>query len=290
MEPPDLAQKNVILTGASGGLGVHLARALSRRGANLLLTARSEKALSALARDLSALTGPGQSFEPLAADLDDPAAPRKIVDRAEELWGRVDVLINNAACQGPIGTLWENPRPEWLATLRVDFLAPVELCREVLPRMIESRRGKIINLSGGGAAGPRPRFSAYAAAKAALVRFSETLALEVREFNVQVNCVAPGALNTGLQRSILKAGPSRAGAREFAQAAGQAALPESAADRAARLCCFLASAAGDGITGRLISAVWDPWEGLENLGEELASTDIYTLRRIVPRDRGREWS
>lgn len=289
MTARDLEGRNVLLTGASRGLGARLARALWRRGASLLLTARSEEGLSLLKDELLPSARAGQTLDAAAADLADAASPRAIVRRAESRWPQIDVLINNAALQGPIGPVWMNPEEEWRLTLQVNLLAPVALCREVLPGMIARRSGKIINLSGGGAASPRPRFSAYAAAKAALARFSETIALEVGEHNIQVNCVAPGAMPTDMTRSVLRAGPETAGAEEFDRARRTAAGDELSVERAAELCCFLASPAGSGITGRLISAAWDPWERLEARREELRDSDIYTLRRIVPRDRGKEW-
>jgi NAD(P)-dependent dehydrogenase (short-subunit alcohol dehydrogenase family) len=154
--------------------------------------------------------------------------------------------------------------------------------------MFEGRRGKIINLSGGGATGPRPNFSAYGTAKTALVRFSEILAYEVGDKNIQVNCIAPGAMNTMMLEAIRQAGPTKAGEAEYANAQSaenNAGLPEQAAE----LCCFLASSASNGITGKLISAIWDPWEKLSEHLADLKDSDIYTLRRIVPKDRGRAW-
>ncbi len=212
-----------------------------------------------------------------------------IIGEARRVWDRIDVLVNNAAILGPIGNVWENDWEEWQTTIRVNLLAPVELCRACVPWMIAHRQGKIITLSGGGATGPRPNFSAYATAKTGLVRFSEILAHEVSKMNVQVNCVAPGAMNTAMLQAVLDAGLEKAGAIEYAQAVKRAeeggALPQRAAD----LCVFLASPAGDSITGKLISAVWDPWESLPEHIDDLKDSDIYTLRRIVPRDRGKSW-
>jgi NAD(P)-dependent dehydrogenase (short-subunit alcohol dehydrogenase family) len=159
----------------------------------------------------------------------------------------------------------------------------------LLPLMQEGGQGKIINLSGGGAAGLRPRFSAYATAKAGLVRFSEILAREVSDLNVQVNCIAPGMLNTDMLQAIVAAGPEKTGVEEYTQAVQQVEQGEALPQRAAELCVFLASAASGGITGKLISAVWDPWEQLPEHLDDLRDSDIYTLRRIVPHERGKNW-
>jgi 3-oxoacyl-[acyl-carrier protein] reductase len=163
------------------------------------------------------------------------------------------------------------------------------LCRAVLAGMKERRRGKIINLSGGGATGPRANFSAYATAKAGLVRFSETLAEETRHFGIDVNCIAPGFMRSRMTDETLAAGPQKAGFGELAQIERLMANAADNPRRAAALAVWLASAGSDGITGRLISAVWDPWETLADHARELRESDIYTLRRIVPKDRGLDW-
>jgi NAD(P)-dependent dehydrogenase (short-subunit alcohol dehydrogenase family) len=121
--------------------------------------------------------------------------------------------------------------------------------------MIRERRGKIINLSGGSPS-PLPNFSAYAASKAAIVRLTETLAQEVEEYNIQVNAIAPGAVNTALTDALLAAGPA-AGEEMLAQARRQKEDGGVPPERAAALAVFLASEASDGLSGRLISAVWD---------------------------------
>jgi 3-oxoacyl-[acyl-carrier protein] reductase len=212
-----------------------------------------------------------------------------VVDRARRQWRRVHALINNAAVQGPIGPLEENDWAEWTRAVQVNLLAPAALCRLVVPWMKETGGGAIVNLSGGGATGPRPNFSAYATAKAGLVRFSETLAAETEPQGIRVNCVAPGGLATDMQEEILSAGRGRAGQREYEGA--QRNLKEGAArlENAAALVAHLASPDSVPITGRLLSAVWDPWRQLCRRAGELVSSDVYTLRRIVPSDRGLDW-
>ena len=118
---------------------------------------------------------------------------------------------------------------------------------------------------------------------------SEVLAEEVKGHNIQVNCIAPGAMNTALNRAVLEAGPEKAGAAEYERAVQMSRTENALFSHAVDLCLFLASPAGDGITGRLISAVWDPWQTLAAHVDELENSDIYTLRRIVPQDRGRNW-
>jgi len=148
--------------------------------------------------------------------------------------------------------------------------------------------GKIVQLSGGGATNPLPGLSAYAASKAAVVRFAETLAQELREHHVDVNSVAPGALNTRMLDEVLAAGPELVGQGFYERALEQQRTGGVPLERGAALAVWLASAASDGVTAKLLSAVWDPWSELPQHLDDLAS-DVYTLRRIVPGDRGLDW-
>jgi 3-oxoacyl-[acyl-carrier protein] reductase len=149
--------------------------------------------------------------------------------------------------------------------------------------------GSIVSLSGGGATAPRPNFSAYATAKAALVRFSETLAREAAPSGIRVNCVAPGALNTDMLRDVLAAGRERAGP-EYEKALERAKHGGDPPEEAARLVAFLLSDDSRDVTGRLLSAVWDPWRSLAAHRDELEDSDLFTLRRIGLADRGKEWA
>jgi NAD(P)-dependent dehydrogenase (short-subunit alcohol dehydrogenase family) len=164
----------------------------------------------------------------------------------------------------------------------------VLMCRAVLPHMRRAGYGKIVQLSGGGATNPLPRISSYAASKAAVVRFAETLAEETRGAGIDVNCIAPGALNTRLLDQVLEAGAEAVGASFYERSLKQKETGGAPLERGADLSVFLASAESDGLSGKLLSAVWDPWEQLmEKIGD--LPQDVYTLRRIVPKDRGIEW-
>src|SRR5262249_31777269 len=149
--------------------------------------------------------------------------------------------------------------------------------------------GKIVQLSGGGATNPLPRVSAYAASKAAIVRFAESLALEVKGEGIDVNAIAPGALNTRMMSELLAAGPSVVGPVFFDRMKRIAEEGGTPLETGAALAVFLGSAASDGITGKLLSAVWDPWANLPAHRTDLDASDVYTLRRITPGDRGFAW-
>jgi NAD(P)-dependent dehydrogenase (short-subunit alcohol dehydrogenase family) len=235
-----MKDRHIVITGASRGLGLACRQAFELAGASVF--------------------APTREF----ADLANPGAPGRIAEAVPARWEHVDALINNAAIQGPEGPLEANDEAEWERCLRVNLFAPVMLCRALLPLM---RPGSaIVNLSGGGATSPRPNFTAYATAKAGLVRFTETLAAEVAPRGIRVNAVAPGKMNTGM-------------------------LPpgETGADpaRACALITWLISPASAHVSGRLVSAEWDHWDAPEM--QQLDGTDIFTLRRITPADRGQAW-
>ena len=172
---------------------------------------------------------------------------------------------------GPVAPLETADWSEWKRTIEIDLYGVVLPCRAFIPQMKRKGHGKIINLSGGGATNSRPNVSAYAAAKTAVVRTTEVLADELRTFKIDVNAVAPGPVRTRMTVPTLEAEMK------------DACPPTLAAD----LCIFLASTECDGITGRLISARWDDWKTLAARRNEIAGSDLYTLRRIVPREEPR---
>jgi 3-oxoacyl-[acyl-carrier protein] reductase len=224
----------------------------------------------------------------MVADVSKSADAEAIVERAINAFGRVDILVNNAGVYGPMGPFEENDWQQWCDAISVNLFGTVLLSRAVAPWMRKQKYGKIINLSGGGATSPLPRFSAYAASKAAVVRFSETIALELASNHIAVNVIAPGALNTRLLDQVLETGPGQVGEDFYRSAIKQRETGGASLETAAALAVFLASADSDGITGRLISAVWDDWRNFPLELERIRDSDVFTLRRIVPQDRGWE--
>jgi NAD(P)-dependent dehydrogenase (short-subunit alcohol dehydrogenase family) len=280
----ELSGRTAVVTGASRGLGRAIAARFVAAGAEVLLTARDLSALQESAAE-ARRAGPGRVLT-MAGDASDPAAAAAAVARAEAELGGVTVLVNNAGVYGPIGPVEDNDWAEWTQALAINLLGTVAFCRAAVPGMRRRGYGKIVNLSGGGATAPLPRFSAYAASKAAVVRFTETLAEELKDARVDVNAIAPGALNTRLLDEVLAAGPDRTGAAFYERARKQRDDGGAPLEKGAALAVFLASAASDGISGRLLSAVWDDWARLPERRAALESSDVYTLRRIVPKDRG----
>jgi NAD(P)-dependent dehydrogenase (short-subunit alcohol dehydrogenase family) len=272
-----ITNQKILLTGASQGIGRALALFLAQEGAELALVARNDAALGLVVREIE---GRGGRAWAITADLARPEVAAPVASQALEFMGQVDCLINVAGIQPPIGVFMDNDPSEWEHTVQVNLLAPVRLLHAVLPDMVARRRGKIINFSGGGATAPRPNFSAYAASKAALVRFTETVAVELKPHNIQVNAVAPGAVNTQMLDEVIAAG-EQAGP-EYQQALARAKTGGTPVASVCALVLFLLSAASGGLTGKLISAPHDPWQGWAGKAAELNATPLYTLRRLDP--------
>jgi len=264
------------VTGAGRGIGHAIAVRFAQEGADLALAARTG---SQLEQTMAEITAAGRKCLCFPVDITSASDVATMTEAIIAQWGGIDVLVNNAGIQGPIGRAVDNDADKWAETIRVNLLGPFLCVKSVLPHMIAKRSGKIINLSGGGATAPRPYFSAYGASKAAVVRLTETLAEEVRDFCIDVNAIAPGAVNTNMLQETLDAGelagPELDAARKRQHQGG------ISADLAASLAVFLASSASDGLSGKLISAQHDDWAswGPREIAALMSSTR-FTLRRI----------
>lgn len=268
-----LAGKNVLITGAGRGIGKRLALGMASRGAKVGLLARSRGELDLAHLEIEQAGGVAMR---LRADVREAEQVAAAVDRMKVHWGPIDILVCAAGIQGPIGPLMEVSPKAWWETVETNLHGVMLSARAVLPEMIQRRRGKIIALSGGGSLTPRPNFSAYSTAKTALVRLIETLALEVADHNVQVNCMAPGGAYTSMTDEILAAG-DKAGWKEIEDAKQVRMTGGVAPEKQIQLALFLASERSNHISGRIVH-VNDDWRKLEN-GQ--VSAELYTLRRVV---------
>ena len=283
-----LKNLNALITGGSQGLGKAIAEHFLSEGANIVLCARSEKDLSAT-RDELAKKFPAQKVSAKTCDVANEAQVNELVAFALHELGSLDALVLNAGIYGPMGPTESVPLDEWRRAIDINLFGVLLPCRAAIPHFKKSNRGKIVILSGGGATNPLPNISSYAASKAAVVRLGETLAEELKPFQVDVNMIAPGALATRLVDEVLAAGPEKVGAAFFEKNKGWKEKGAVPLELGASLAVYLAGAESDGITGKLISAQWDPWKDLQKHRDELAKSDIYCLRRIVPEDRGKKW-
>ena len=278
---------NALITGGSQGLGQEIATHFLREGANVVLCARTEKDLFA-ARDVLARKFPSQKVLAKTCDVSSEPHVNGLVAFALRELGSLQALVLNAGIYGPMGAVESVSLDEWRRAMDVNLYGVLLPCRALIPHFKKAGRGKIIVLSGGGATSPMPNISAYAASKAAVVRLMETVAEELRPYQVDVNAIAPGALATRLVDEVLAAGPDKVGPAFYEKNQQWKATGATPLSLGASTAVYLASAQSDGITGKLISVQWDPWERLHEFKNDL-NGDIYTLRRIVPKDRGKTW-
>jgi NAD(P)-dependent dehydrogenase (short-subunit alcohol dehydrogenase family) len=284
-----LKGKVSLVTGASQGLGKEIARQFLSEGSHVAICARDPSLLQAVGCELREKAGTNQKVFAMACDVSSPDEVKRLFEAVLSELGPVEILVNNAGVYGPKGESDAVSFADWARAIEINLYGTFLPSQYGIRQMKKIGRGKIINLSGGGATGPLPRISAYAASKAAIVRLTETLAEELREFSIDVYAIAPGALNTRLLEEVLSAGPDAVGQAFYEKSVKQRDSGGVPFGKAARLCVYLASEMSNGITGKLISAQWDPWENLHEFREQLAQSDVYTLRRIVPEDRGLKW-
>jgi NAD(P)-dependent dehydrogenase (short-subunit alcohol dehydrogenase family) len=285
-----LEGRGILVTGANRGLGLAIARACARAGANLHLTARdAERLQRAVAAVEEERASTRQRVDGTTCDVERPEDIDRAVAEAAASLPRFMGLINNAGIYGPMGSIEDQNWDDWTRTIRINLFGPAYAMRAVLPHFRRQGYGKIVNLSGGGATRPMPKISAYAASKAGLVRLTETAAEEAKGARIFINALAPGALNTAMLDELIDAGPSVIGEDQFEKALAQQRAGGTPLETPAQCAVWLMSEASDGISGRLISAVWDPWRALDEHRVDLDGSDVYTLRRILPRDRGFPW-
>jgi len=284
-----LIGKKAIITGAGTGLGFEIAKDYLAAGADVLICGRNIEVLRKSGEQLSQLTSPGQKIIWRQADVSKPHEANTLVADALNRLGGCHILVNNAGVYGPKGESEKVDWESWVDTIQINLMGSVLMCRALIPHFKSQKYGKIIQLSGGGATQPMPLISAYAVSKAAVVRFVESLAEEVREFGIDINSIAPGALNTGMLEEILIAGPEKVGVDFYKKSLKQKESGGSPLDLGSNLALFLASAKSDGISGKLISAVWDKWDDFPSHFDDLMGSDVYTLRRITAKDRSYSW-
>ena len=272
-----LTDQVAIITGAGRGIGQAIAQAYAREGANLALAARSQTELEQTAAEI-AQTGAQAIAVP--TDVTDPAQAERLASAALTRFGRIDLLVNNAGISGPVGPLQDNDIAQWAETISVNLTGTFLVCRAVIPAMVKQGGGKIINLSGAGAANAWSNLSAYCASKAAVVRLTEVLAQELAPNNIAVNALGPGSVHTSMWDKMTQ-DAARAGA-DFIHRLGLQVTSGGGApiDECAELAVWLASQESANLTGRLISATTDDFRNLPPRIPQIMATDAATLRRI----------
>ena len=201
----------------------------------------------------------------------------------------IDFFISTIGTQHPITPILLSKDNDWSESIRTNLILPVNLAKYFTDIFLKNGHGSVILTSGGGATNARTNFSAYASAKAGLVRFVESFAAEVAESNVRINAIAPGVMPSKMMEEIVENSSLDAGKDEVAKALRTLDDTLWSPAQILGLCDFLVSEKSKGITGKLISAEWDNWSEWPQHVDELRASDLYTLRRITGRDRGQTW-
>ena len=266
-----------VITGAGRGIGRAIALAYAREGAKLALAARSESELQETASAASEL---GAEAIAVPTDVTSQEDTERLARSVVQRFGRIDVLVNNAGISGPIGPLQDNAVADWMNTVTVNLTGTFLVCRAVIPVMLEQSGGKIINLSGAGAANAWSNMSAYCSSKAAAVRLTEVLAQELDGQGITVNALGPGSVHTSMWDKMTEQA-GQAGA-DFIHQLGLRVTSGGGAsiDECAELAVWLASDESGTLTGRLISAATDDFRSLPPRIAEIMASDAYTLRRV----------
>ncbi|HSR89221.1 MAG TPA: SDR family oxidoreductase [Candidatus Udaeobacter sp.] len=271
----NLKDKIAIVTGGGRGIGKVIAQTLAAQGVKVIAASRSKQELEVLKEEIKKN---GFSIEIKAVDVSDYKQVQKLMSGVIKKFGTIDILVNAAGVYGPIGLFGDNDIKKWSEALQINLLGTVNCAHAVLPIMTKNKSGKIINFSGGGAVNSFPHFSAYATSKAAIVRFTENLAVEYKEYGIQVNAVAPGAVNTKLLEESLAAGQEAVGKDFYEKILQQKQEGGDSPQLAADLIMFFISTS---LTGKLISAKWDKWKEWDKAEvERINNSQEFTLRRI----------
>ncbi len=289
MSQKSLLQKTAIITGASSGLGFEISKAFLKAGSNLIICSRSEKDLAIALEKLNELKDERQKIFSLPTDISNEKDVDNLINESYKRFNKIEILVNNAGIIGPKGNFEDLNWDQWKYALEINFLGSAYLVKKLIPQFKKNNFGRIIQISGGGATSPLPLQSIYAASKAAIVRFIETVSLEVKEFNITANCIAPGQLNTRIMNEYIDAGPEKIGQSFYLKVQKQFKSGGAPISKAVNLALALATEEFPILRGKLISAIWDDWENFTKYEKELNSSDVYSLRRIIAKDRNFEW-
>ena len=276
-ESGQLAGKVALITGAGRGIGRAISMAFAEEGTHLALAARTTAELEETARQAGEL---GAECLVVPADVTSRSDVDGLVQKTLGQSQPIDILVNCAGIAGPVGMLQDNDVDSWIDAIQVNLVGTYLGCRAVIPVMINQGRGKIINLAGAGATNAWDNMSAYCSSKAAVVRLTEVLSLELAQHDIQVNALGPGSIHTRMWEEMRDDAEAANATHIYQQGKIVTSGGGAPIEKAAELAVFLAGDVSGALSGRLISAVADDFANLGPQIPEIMRSDAYTLRRV----------
>ena len=271
-----LSNETAVITGGARGIGFAIAKELVDQGVKVVICSRTkadlEKALKLLNKKKETAFG-------RICDVSSLRDCKELIAFAQKKLHKVDILVNNAGIYGPIDSFEKININDFRKTIEINLLGMVYCSYFVIPIMKKNGNGKIINLCGAGVGGNTlPKFAAYFTSKFAVAGFTEVLADELKEKNITVNAISPGPVNTYLNRYLIEQGAQKSGKEMYENAIQQQKDGGTSPELTAKLVVYLASPQASHITGKLLSAKWNPPQKLIHIKE--FGRNLYTLRKI----------
>ncbi len=275
--------KNIIITGANQGIGLEMATHFYKKGANVIICARNKDKLNTVKKLFK--KNKNQEIIVKRCDISKTKEVDNFLYKIIKKQKKIDILINNAGIYGPKGKFdtlsWRHIKQ----TFDINLFGSIYLIKKILPHFKKHNNGKIIQMSGGGAASPLPYFSAYASSKAGIVRFVENISKELESYKIDINAIAPGPINTRMLDEVLRERPEVVGRSFYKKSLIQKKNGGTDIKKILNCIEFLCNKKSDGISGKLISVLWDDWITFPNYKKKLKETDLGNLRRITGKDR-----
>ena len=273
-----------IITGCTSGLGYNILLKLIEKDIIIYGVSNNKKKIKILKNILNKSFSTKKFFIH-KVDISDSVQVKNFVKMIKSKHNKIDILINNAAVNGPMGKFESISLKDWKKAFNTNFFGSLHFYQNVLPIMKKNKYGRIVQISGGGATSPFPMFSSYATAKAGIVSLSENLSKELdKKENITINSIAPGTLNTKFTKLKLKAGPKKIGTKHYLLMKKINKYGGDDPSKAAELCLKLIDKKNK-LNGKIISAVWDNWQNFNKIQKKLNDSDVLTIRRITGRDR-----
>lgn len=273
----ELKDKVVLITGGSQGIGKCMAIEFAKLGSKIIILSRTETDLKKVMKEIKDNNGICDYFK---ADVTNFEEVNDIFEKISQKYGNINVLINCAGIYGPIGLLENNNFSEWKQALEINVFGTINCTKQIIPIMKRQNMGKIINLCGGGVGSDnlKPNFSSYITSKYAIAGFTEVMSKELREYNIQINAISPGAVNTRFLDQVIAA-KENSGKDFYEKSVKQQLDGGTPPEKAADLAIFLSTKNANFISGKIISAVWDEYTTFSNI-ENFDKKSLFTLRRI----------